>query len=236
MTPGRIAIMPARGGSKRLPGKNVAEFFGAPLLAHALQAARKSGLFECIHVSTDDGAIARVAADLGFAPDFMRDAGLADDQTPLLPVAKWTLEQYASRGKRFATVCLLMPTAPLIEAEDLRRAEALYRKHGGRRAVLAVARFPAPVEWALRLAPDGQLTPREPGQMQRRSQDLEPAYYDAGAFVFYPAATVAAGQPDDRNFLAYVLDRHKAVDIDDADDLEFARALMRGRRPGHEIE
>jgi pseudaminic acid cytidylyltransferase len=236
MTPGRIAIMPARGGSKRLPGKNIAEFFGAPLLARSLSAARQSELFDTIHVSTDSAQIAEVAAALGHPVDFMRDAGLADDQTPLLPVAKWTLAQYAARGKRFGTVCLLMPTAPLIEAEDLRRAEALYRKHGGRHAVLAVARFPAPVEWALELAPDGQLTPREPGQMQRRSQDLEPAYYDAGAFVFYPAATVTAGQSDDRNFLAYVLDRHKAVDIDDADDLEFARVLMRGRRPGHEIK
>jgi N-acylneuraminate cytidylyltransferase len=230
----RIAIMPARGGSKRLPGKNIAEFFGAPLLAYPLQAARKSGLFDAIHVSTDDEAIARVAAELGYPVDFMRDASLADDQTPLLPVLQWVLAQYAARGKRFDTVCLLMPTAPLIEADDLIRAEALYREQGCRRAVLAVARFPVPVEWALELAPDGRLRPREPGMMQQRSQDLKPAYYDAGAFVFYPAMTVAAGQPDDRNFLAYVLDRRKAVDIDDAEDLEFARALYRGLRPGDE--
>ena len=151
----RIAIVPARGGSKRIPDKNIVDFLGLPLMGHSLRAARESGLFDTIHVSTDSARIAEVAASLGHAVDFTRDPALADDHTPLLPVLRWTVEQYAARGKRFDTVCLLMPTAPLIEAEDLRRANTLFERHAGRRTVIAVARFPVPIEWAFRM-PDGE--------------------------------------------------------------------------------
>src|ERR1700739_3167672 len=116
----RIAIVPARGGSKRIPDKNIVDFLGAPLMCYPIRAAEPSGLFDVIHVSTASLRIAEVAASLGHPADFMRDPALADDHTPLLPVLKWTLEQYAARGRAFSTVCLVMPTAPLIDADDLR--------------------------------------------------------------------------------------------------------------------
>ena len=234
MTHSRIAIVPARGGSKRIKNKNVVDFCGAPLMSYSLQAARQSGLFDCIHISTEDPAIARVATELGFPPTFMRDPALADDYTPLRPVLRWTLEQYAARGTQFDTVCLLFPTAPLIRPEDLRQAEALFQEHGGRRTVLAVSRFPVPVEWAFRQMPDGTLVAREPGMAEHRSQDLDPSYYDAGAFVFYSAASVVDRGPENTESLAYLIERSRAVDIDDAEDLEFARVLYRGLRSCNE--
>jgi pseudaminic acid cytidylyltransferase len=224
----RIAIIPARGGSKRIPDKNIVDFFGMPLMGHSLRAARESALFDVIHVSTDSARIAEVAASLGHPVDFMRDAALADDHTPLLPVLQWTAQQYAAHGKRFDTVCLLMPTAPLIEAEDLRKANALFEQHARQRTVMAVASFPVPIEWAFRL-PDGEsLVPCQPGMGNVRSQDLATAYYDAGTFIFLPEIEVLAGRIDDARLLAHALPRHKAIDIDDAEDLELAKIIYRG--------
>ena len=165
----RIAIVPARGGSKRIPDKNIVDFLGAPLMGYSIRAAQQSGLFDVIHVSTESQRIADVAASLGVPADFLRDPALADDHTPLLPVLSWVLQQYSRRGREFDTVCLLMPTAPLIEADDLRKAEEIFRRHGGQRSVMAVSRFNVPVEWAFRMATDGALTPCQPGMAAVRS-------------------------------------------------------------------
>lgn len=225
-----IAIMPARGGSKRIKNKNIIDFFGKPMLCHALEAARGSGLFDQIHVSTDDPAVAAAASTAGFPPEFARDPRLADDVTPLMPVLQWVLQEYERRGQTFDCVCLLMPTAPLIEAVDLQRGIELYRRHEGRHGVIAVARFPVPVEWAMRLDPDGRITFREPGKDQIRSQDLGPAYYDTGMIIYLPAAVVAGYPSVSPDYVGYEISRSKAVDIDDEDDIEFAWTLYRGRQ------
>jgi pseudaminic acid cytidylyltransferase len=224
----KIAIIPARGGSKRIPGKNIVDFLGAPLMSYSIRAAQASGLFDTIHVSTESWRIADVAAGLGVAVDFMRDPSLADDQTPLMPVVGWVLEQYLRHGRQFDTVCLLMPTAPLIEADDLRKAEKEFGRHGRRRTVVAVARFGVPLEWAFRMAADGTLTPCQPGMAMVRSQDLKPAYYDSGTFIFIPGRDAARGQIDAFPMIGFELPRYKAVDIDDAEDLEIAKLIFSG--------
>jgi N-acylneuraminate cytidylyltransferase len=228
----RIAIVPARGGSKRIPDKNIVDFLGAPLMSYSIRAAQQSGLFDVIHVSTESQRIADVAASLGVPADFLRDPALADDHTPLLPVLSWVLQQYSRRGREFDTVCLLMPTAPLIEADDLRKAEETFRHNGGQRSVMAVSRFNVPVEWAFRMATDAALTPCQPGMAAVRSQDLQPAYYDSGTFVFMPGQDVLRGKIDTSPMIGFELPRYKAVDIDDAEDLELARLIFRGLRQG----
>jgi N-acylneuraminate cytidylyltransferase len=228
--PARIAIMPARGGSKRIERKNIVDFCGRPLLTYPLAAARESGLFDLIHVSTETTAIAAIAAANGCPPDFLRDPALADDHTGILAVMRWVLERYAASGRHFDCACLLMATAPLIEAEDLRGGCALFDRHGGVRPVLAVTSLPWPVEWAMRLQPDGGLAFIEPEKSERRSQDLPKAYIDSGTFVFFPVdllLAVPAAKPD---YLGYLLPRHKAVDIDEREDLDLAELLYRGRR------
>jgi pseudaminic acid cytidylyltransferase len=226
----RIAIIPARGGSKRIERKNIVDFCGRPLLTYSLDAARDSGLFDLVHVSTEDRAIADVAAAHGFAPEFLRDPALADDRTPLLPVLKWVLERYAAAGRQFDTACLLMPTAPLIEASDLRNGCALFERSGKEAPVLAASSFPCPVEWAMRLGPDGRLRPVDPAKTQIRSQELETAYYDAGSFMVFSVAQIMAYPALPASYLAYLLPRHKAVDIDDREDLALAERLYRGGR------
>jgi N-acylneuraminate cytidylyltransferase len=219
--------MPARGGSKRIPRKNIVPFCGKPLMVHCLDAARESRLFDEIHVSTDDAEIFTVAEAHGFSPGFLRERTLADDFTPIRPVLRWVIERFTERGRRFDVCCLLFPTAPLIEASDLTAASALLEKHGRTQPVMAVSRFPCPVEWAFRLAEDGALSEVMPGKGEIRSQDLEEAWYDAGAFSFFPTAALdgdgAAG------FLGYPLPRYKAVDIDMPEDLELAERLFRSR-------
>lgn len=224
----KIAIIPARGGSKRIPDKNIVNFLGQPLLSYSISAAEKSGLFDTIYVSTDSERIADVAAKFGYPVDFMRAPELADDHTPILPVLQWTLDQYEQRGKKFQTACLLMPTAPLIDADDLIKADEFFRQRDGARTVIAVSRFSVPVEWAFHMKPDGTLKAREPGKANERSQDLPAAYFDTGTFLFIPASEVKAGRINDDRMLAFPIARHKAIDIDDREDLEFAEIVFRG--------
>ncbi|MBF0308644.1 MAG: acylneuraminate cytidylyltransferase family protein [Magnetococcales bacterium] len=226
----RICIIPARGGSKRLPDKNIRDFCGQPILGYGLQAARASGLFEVIHVSTDSPRIAEVATRFGCPPDFYRDEALSDDHTPLMPVLKHVLEQYIRRGIQFDSVCLLFATAPLVASNDLVEACRLFDElyHTGR-TVMSVAPYPVPVEWAFTRREDGILDPVQPGKFAVRSQDLPICYYDTGSFSFIHSRFILenTGAGSDTNYIGYPLPRWKAVDIDDAETWEQAEWIFR---------
>lgn len=227
----RIAIIPARGGSKRLPDKNIRDFCGKPMIGHILDTARISSLFDIIHVSTDSDKIAQTAMALGFRPDFPRPPDLAQDSTPIIPVVRYVLEEYRRRGLEFEQACLLYACAPLVEADDLRAAAHMFDELGGNRVVLSVTSFAVPIEWAYDLGADGAMTPVQPGMFNVRSQDLTTKYHDTGSFSFLPTGRILDDQPhDDRDFHGFVLPRHKAVDIDDGDDWTLAEMLYRGRR------
>ncbi len=228
----RLAIVPARGGSKRVPGKNIRDFADRPMIAHILDTARHSGLFETIHVSTESDAIAALIDRLGYKTDFMRPANLAADDTPLMPVLRYVAETYLARGHRFDEIWLLMACSPMIETVDLRGAAELYTQWQAQRAVLAVTAYPVPVEWAYERGADGQLRPREPGKFAVQSRDLGVKYYDAGTFAVFPAQRVlgSTGAGDDTGFVGYVLPRHKAIDIDSEEDWRFAEILFAGSR------
>ena len=226
----RLAVVPARAGSKRIPDKNVRPFCGRPMISYTLAAARESGLFDAIHVSTESDSIAAVAAALGFTPEFPRPAALSDDDTPLIPVLRFVLEEYVRRGRSFDQVALLYPCAPLVEPADLRAAAEMAERVGGDKVVFGVTQFPVPLEWAYTRNDDGKLVPANPGMFAVRSPDLRPAYYDVGAFAFLPAARLLSDAPhDERDFYGYVLPRHKAVDIDAEEDWLLAELLYRGR-------
>ncbi|MEM7525866.1 MAG: acylneuraminate cytidylyltransferase family protein [Pseudomonadota bacterium] len=230
----RLAIIPARGGSKRIPDKNIRAFCGRPMIAHTLDAARESRLVATIHVSTDSAAIAEVAAEHGYPPAFPRPAALADDHTPIMPVLRHAVERFAEGGAHFDEIWLLIACAPLTTAADLKGAATLYAASDGDRALLAVSEYPAPVEWAFRRDVDGGLAPLQPGAFAIRSQDLEKRYFDAGCFAVFPPSRVRAseGAGHDADFVGYVLPRGSSVDIDDEDDWALAEALYRARRRG----
>jgi pseudaminic acid cytidylyltransferase len=225
---GSLAFIPARGGSKRIPRKNVIDFFGKPMLGYPIEAALKSGLFDLVHVSTDDDEIAEAAERLGADVGFRRPAELSDDHTPLLPVTRYTLEEFARRGRTFSDVCTLFPCAPLVDAADISGAYAVFRANGGERNLLTVARSPVPAEWYYHKQPDGRLVPIVPGAAFIRSQDLAPAYFETGTFTIFSADWVLAPgrTQDDTNYVAYELPLDRAIDIDTYEDLERARMIF----------
>lgn len=226
----RLAVIPARGGSKRIENKNVRDFCGKPLIAYPLRAAEESGLFDRIHVSTEDEGIRSVVEGLGHPVEFLRDPALSDDMTGLMPVLRWVVRTYAERGLVFDDVCMIFATAALIEASDLLAGWAVYEGGSYRRPVLSVSEFPVPAEWAMKMRPSGRLRPDRPESLAIRSQDLEKSYFETGAFVFYNAShLLGESSPSPGDYLGCVLPREKSVDIDDEGDLKFAKIIFRGR-------
>lgn len=228
----RIAIIPARGGSKRISHKNIRDFCGKPMIAHILETASKSRLFEVVHVSTEDLLIRDTVESLGFPIDFLRPDSLADDFTGIMPVLKYVVETYSARGQEFDEVWLLMACAPLIDPDDLTAAARLSAGSGGLRPVLAIAPYSVPIEWAFRRDDDGSLTPIQPGMFATRSQDFEPKYFDSGTFAVFPVDRVRSseGPGSDIGYVGYELARHKAIDIDDESDWSLAEAIFEQKK------
>ena len=223
----RLAVIPARGGSKRIPGKNIRPFCGKPMISYSINAAKASGLFHKIHVSTDSDEIRQTVETLGLPVDFMRDPALADDYTGLLPVLKWVVGEYRQRGEIYDEICCIMPAAPLLQGKDLKAAFELFRDHRSQRPLLVMTRFPVPIEWAFRSNDDGFMTAVAPSQLNRRSQDLPEAYYECGPFMIWSAAHLAIETAMPEKILAYVMPGDKAVDIDTPEDLTRAELLFR---------
>jgi len=178
----RIAVIPARGGSKRLPGKNIRPFEGRPVIARSIEAALDSGLFERVMVSTDDEAIVAVARAAGAEVPFRRSAGASDDHAPLAVVVREVIEGYAARGQAFDTVCCLLATAPLLRPARLAEGVALLES-GGFDSVVPVVRFGYPIQRALQIE-DDRLGMVCPEYAEARSQDLPPRYHDSGQFYW----------------------------------------------------
>lgn len=223
----RLAVIPARGGSKRIPGKNIAPFCGKPMIAYALEAAANSGMFDKIHVSTDSEEICQVVEKLGFTVDFKRDAALADDFTGLVPVLRWVVDQYRLRGETYDQICCIWPNAPLIRGQDIVDAFEIFTRHNARHPLLVAAKFPVPIEWAFRRDEDGLMTAISPENLTRRSQDLPHAYYECGPFTIWNPQHIASDNPLMGQVLSYVLPAERAVDIDTPEDLAYAERLFR---------
>ena len=228
----RLAIIPARGGSKRIPNKNIRDFCGRPMIAHVLETAHLSELFSVIHVSTENENICEVVTKIGFPPAFRRPKLLAEDHTPIMPVLRHTLEQFTNRGEVFDEVWLLMACAPLIGVKDLQTAAQRFRDAGGDRPLLAVSEYPAPVEWAFRLDCNGELIPLHPGMFATRSQDLEKRYFDSGSFAIFSAQGIfgSCKLGSDQGFIGFVLPKGSNVDIDDEEDWALAETIFRARK------
>ena len=224
----RLAIIPARGGSKRIPNKNIRDFCGQPMITHVLGAARDRGLFSSIHVSTESQSIREVATTFGFQPDFSRPESLADDQTPIMPVLHYVTEEYARRGQHFDEIWLLTACAPLIKSGDVIAAASLFLEKGSNSPVLAVAEYSVPIEWAFRRSKEGLLKAVQSGMFAVRSQDIEKAYFDSGSFAVFPSSRIlsSAGAGSDKDFIGYVLSKNSAIDIDDEEDWKLAESLF----------
>ena len=218
-------MIPARGGSKRIPRKNILDFCGKPMIAWPVQAAIDSGCFDRIVVSTDDDEIAAVAEGCGAEAPFRRGAELADDHTPTAPVIGDAIKRLNIAEQ--TPVCCLYATSPFVTPDDL-NAGLDRLEETGAPFVISVTRYAFPIQRALRRDTSGKVKMLDPAQMQTRSQDLEDAWHDAGRFYWGRAASWTSGQGI---FVAGAqglpLPRHRVEDIDTDEDWKRAELTMR---------
>lgn len=178
-----VAIIPARGGSKRIPHKNIKPFAGLPMIAHSIRTAKESGLFARVIVSTDSSEIAAVAKQYGAEVPFERPAALADDFTPIASVLLHVLEELQQAGERYPLFCCLTATAPLLRVESLKEGFALMSK-AGTNAAISVGAYSSPIYRALKMGSSQELQMIWPEHELTRSNDLPAAYYDAAQFYW----------------------------------------------------
>jgi N-acylneuraminate cytidylyltransferase len=222
-----VAVIPARGGSKRIPRKNVRDFAGKPMIAWSIEAARRSGCFQRIVVSTDDEEIAAVAVRHGAEAPFRRPPELATDTATTLPVIAHAVEWLVASGVRLDHVCCIYPTAPLIVVDDLRRGLELLERSDAD-YVFACTTFPFAVQRALRKDPAGRVTMLHPEHENTRSQDLPETFHDAGQFYWGRARAWLEGRRIyGPGSLPLMIPRFRVQDIDTPEDWARAELIYR---------
>ncbi|MCI8306938.1 MAG: pseudaminic acid cytidylyltransferase [Lachnospiraceae bacterium] len=214
---GNIAIITARGGSKRIPGKNIKSFCGKPIIAYSIEAAAGSGIFDEVMVSTDDRNIADISVEYGAKVPFLRSEKTSDDYATTNDVLMEVLEEYSNRGERFDTACCLYPTAPFVTSDILRNAYNILQGSDSDTLIPVVA-FSYPVQRAFVIR-DGYLSYEYPEYMKARSQDLVPRYHDAGQFyMFRTGPYISNGTFISDNIIPYVMPQTHVQDIDNEED------------------
>lgn len=223
----RLAIIPARGGSKRIPRKNIRPFAGKPIITYSIRAAMESGVFDRVIVSTDDDEISAIARAAGADIPFMRPDALADDHTGTHAVVKHALQWFAGRGEVFDQACCIYATAPFVQARHLR--EGLEKlETSGKLYAFSVTSFPFPIQRAIRINGAGAVEAMYPEHALSRSQDLDEAYHDAGQFYWGRAEAFlndvaifsAASVP-------VILPRYLVQDIDTLEDWHRAELMFK---------
>lgn len=216
-----VAIITARGGSKRIPGKNIKEFLGKPIICYSIEAALASGIFEEVMVSTDDEEIATIAKAAGASVPFMRSAANADDYATTDDVLMEVLDEYERQGKTFAYMACIYPTAPFVTAKKLQDALRLLIENRAS-GVMPVVRFSFPPQRGMAIRA-GKLDYCYPENALKRSQDLEPMYHDCGQFYVYDTEKFRACRgnlPD--GYLPIEVPELEVQDIDNMVDWKLA--------------
>ena len=228
MTSGALAVIPARGGSKRIPRKNIRHMSGRPLIVWVIEVALSSGQFSEVIVSTDDQEISKIATEAGASVPFTRPSRLANDTATTGEVMAHAVEFMSNNGLARADVCCLYPSAIFIHPEDLTRSRELLHvanQQDGLQYVMSVVEFPHPIQRALRIGPDDVVDPVDPQFSSTRTQDLEPRLHDAGQFYWGAAEAWLKMQDIVSSAKAYPMPRGRVVDIDTEDDWLFAERI-----------
>jgi len=220
----RVAVIPARGGSKRIPRKNIKPFAGKPMIAWSIEAALNSGLFDRVIVTTDDQEIADVAKSYGAEVPFIRPPELSDDHAATIPVIAHAIDKLRAGGDAPDEVCCIYATAPFVSVDDLAGAYELFRNSQSHYC-FTVTEFGAPVFRSFSVDELGAVAMFWPENFDKRSQDLPQAFHDAGQFYWGKATAWLNGDiffaPHSR---AFVIPRWRVQDIDTPDD--WARAEL----------
>ncbi|MBF8748650.1 pseudaminic acid cytidylyltransferase [Pseudomonas monteilii] len=228
----RLAVIPARGGSKRIPRKNIKDFCGKPMIAWSIQAALASGCFDKVIVSTEDEEIAAVAKRWGAEIPFKRPLELSDDFTGTIPVVKHAVEMLLADGESYEEVCCIYATAPFIDSNEIARGQKLLSETTASYA-FSVTSFPFPIQRAIKIETTGRVSMFEPDKFHTRSQDLEEAYHDAGQFYWgRTKAWLDSKSLFTNDSIAVLLKRHLVQDIDTPEDWERAEWMFKAMMLG----
>lgn len=216
-----IAIITARGGSKRIPNKNKKDFLGRPIMCYSIEAALSSGLFDEVMVSTDDEEIAQIARDSGANVPFMRSAATANDFATTDDVLMEVLAEYEKIGRTFEYMACIYPTAPFVTAEKLQDAFRILKEQNAS-GVMPVVQFSFPPQRGMAVR-DGRLAYCYPENAMKRSQDLEAIYHDCGQFYFYKTNEYRACKGDlEDGYVPIVMPETQVQDIDNLSDWKLA--------------
>lgn len=221
-----IAIIPARGGSKRIPRKNINSFCGRPMIAWAIDLAKSSGLFEHVIVSTEDSEIANVSRDWGAEVPFQRPSNLADDFTPTVPVMSHAVRQCMKVGWNAEYYCCIYPCTPLLRAEDLTSAYSYISKKNVDFAY-PVTKFHHPIQRAMRMTKIGEMEFLSPENELERTQDFEDCFHDAGQFYWGKKNAWLENKRMHTGGLGLELPNWRIVDIDTAADWRRAEIMKK---------
>lgn len=218
----RIAIITARGGSKRIPRKNIKEFCGKPILAYSIDAALKSKLFDEVMVSTDDEEIANIAKFYGASVPFMRSEETSSDFATTEDVLEEVLSEYKKNGQEFSDVCCIYPTAPFVTFEKLVNAKKLLDENASADSVLPVVQYSFPPQRGL-IIKNNSLSYMNPENALKRSQDLEPIYHDCGQFYYCKKESLLKyHNVIGKNTLPIIVSELEVQDIDNLSDWVIA--------------
>ncbi|EAZ98226.1 pseudaminic acid cytidylyltransferase [Marinobacter sp. ELB17] len=228
MTAGsRVAIIPARGGSKRIPRKNIREFCGKPMIAWSIEAALSSGCFDRVIVSTDDDEIAEVAKKYGAEVPFVRSPELSDDHTGTIPVIRHAVDRLNQHGVLVEYACCIYATAPFIAVEDIQRGFRLMQQQSSDYA-FSVTSYAFPIQRAICITPTDRIAMFSPEHFNTRSQDLEEAWHDAGQFYWGTAeAWLQERALFSEQAIPVKLPRHRVQDIDTPEDWSRAEWMFK---------
>jgi pseudaminic acid cytidylyltransferase len=220
-----FCVIPARGGSKRIPRKNIRSFRGQPMIAWSIKAALDSGCFDQVLVSTDDEEIASVAQSYGASVPFLRPALLADDFAGTTDVVVHAIEQLRRDGDHPSLVCCLYATAPFVRSQDLVAGCKRWFDHGSIRPVFTAATYPFPVQRAFLINREGRADMLQPEHYETRSQDLPRAYHDAGQFYWADVQQWLARPQFSRGGVPLIMPRWRVQDVDTEEDWRQAELL-----------
>jgi N-acylneuraminate cytidylyltransferase len=216
-----VAIITARGGSKRIPRKNIRPFLGSPIIKYSIEAAIKSGCFDEVMVSTDDMEIADVALSFGASIPFMRSAKNSDDYSTTADVIAEVINEYKKSGKTFEHLCCIYPTAPFVTAEKLKNAMSMLLKEGAD-CVLPVVRYSYPIQRSLKIE-NGKAYMLWPENYLARSQDLTPVYHDCGQFYCMKTTSLLEQMKLFAvNTIPLITPEEEVQDIDNEEDWKLA--------------
>jgi N-acylneuraminate cytidylyltransferase len=218
-----IAIITARGGSKRIPRKNIKTFFGQPMIKYAIDAAQETKIFDTIMVSTDDAEIAQISKQFGAEIPFMRSEKTANDFATTLDVLLEVVQEYKKKNIEFDVLCCIYPCVPFLKGATLLKAYKKFTENSVD-ALVPVVRFSYPIQRALRINNDGLLEYIHPEHIRTRSQDLEPMYHDVGMFYFYKIDSLSN---QNKKITYFEMQESAIQDIDTEEDWKMAEMKYR---------